>query len=255
MYVITQMESDIPRVPESNEAMCIGCQHCLAVCPVEALSIFGRDPADSLPVRDNSGPDFEQMNYLMRSRRSIRSYKKQNVDRQLIHKLLHTVANAPTGANSRGLRFRVLDDMDALSRFRLRVMETLKDAQENKVIPASMAYLEMLLPLYHEKRIDVIFRGAPHLLVVSASTQSVSVTENVPIALSYFELLAQSAGLGTVWCGLVKMALETVPALKQEIGLPADEHYYPMLFGYPAVSFARTVQRDEAAEIISIEIP
>jgi len=88
--------------------------------------------------------------------------------------------------------------------------------------------------------------------VVSASPQSVAVTENVPIALAYFELLAQSAGLGTVWCGLVKMALETVPALKEEIGLPPDEHYYPMLFGYPAVSFARTVQRDEAAQIIQI---
>ena len=45
----------------------------------------------------------------------------------------------------------------------------------------------------------MIFRGAPHLLVVSASPESVCPAEDVNLALAYFELMAQSAGLGTVW--------------------------------------------------------
>ena len=64
-----------------------------------------------------------------------------------------------------------------------------------------------------------------------------------------FELLAQSAGLDTVWCGLLKLALESVPELKPLFDLPLDHHYYAMLFGHPAVRFARTVQRDDAAAI------
>ena len=70
------------------------------------------------------------------------------------------------------------------------------------------------------------------------------------IALATFELLAASAGLGTVWCGMLKMALELAPDLKPLLDLPAEGvHYYPMLFGYPAVEYARTVQRDGAATI------
>jgi hypothetical protein len=64
-----------------------------------------------------------------------------------------------------------------------------------------------------------------------------------------FELLAQSAGLGTVWCGLLKLAFESAPTLKSLVDLPPGHHYYAMLFGHPAVHYARTVQRDDAATI------
>ena len=67
--------------------------------------------------------------------------------------------------------------------------------------------------------------------------------------MTYFELLAQSIGLGTVWCGLLKLAFESVPELKALVDLPRNHHYYAMLFGPPAIHFARTVQRDNAATI------
>jgi hypothetical protein len=67
-------------------------------------------------------------------------------------------------------------------------------------------------------------------------------------------LLAQSAGLGTVWCGLLKLAFESAPELKSLVGLPADHHYYAMLFGPPAIRFARSVQRDDAAEIRRVKL-
>ena len=48
---------------------------------------------------------------------------------------------------------------------------------------------------------------------------------------------------------MLSMALETVPALKAELDLPADHRYYAMLFGIPAVHYPRTVQRDDAAVV------
>jgi len=71
----------------------------------------------------------------------------------------------------------------------------------------------------------------------------------VNLTLAYFELLAQSAGVGTVWCGMAKMALELLPELKAVVGVPSGHYYYTMLFGLPAVRYARTVQRDEAGHI------
>ena len=36
---------------------CFRCQHCLAVCPEGAISILGKDPADSLPPHLAQGPE------------------------------------------------------------------------------------------------------------------------------------------------------------------------------------------------------
>jgi len=87
----------------------------------------------------------------------------------------------------------------------------------------------------------------------SSDPSAPSGQEDVVIALSYFELLAQSHQLGTTWCGLAKVLLELLPQFKQTVQLASDgRYYYPMLFGRPAVRYARTVQRSSAAKIVDI---
>ena len=78
--------------------------------------------------------------------------------------------------------------------------------------------------------------------------------EDVIISLGYFELLAQSAGLGTVWFGMGKSMLEAVPELKRMINLPENTFYFPLLFGYPDVRYYRTVQRDDAIGIKRVDL-
>jgi hypothetical protein len=67
------------------------------------------------------------------------------------------------------------------------------------------------------------------------------------IALTYFELLASSAGLGTLWDGLAKWALTAIlPEMTKKLGIPESHTLgYMMLFGKPAVQYYRTVQRGE----------
>ena len=45
-----------------------------------------------------------------------------------------------------------------------------------------------------------------------------------------------------------------LPELKEQLGLPPDHEYYGMLFGYPAVRYARTVQREGAAEVKRVRL-
>jgi hypothetical protein len=109
------------------------------------------------------------------------------------------------------------------------------------------------VPAWFERNVDVVFRGAPHLLIISAGPESVCPAEDVNLALAYFELMAQSAGLGTVWCGLAKMVMELQPELKAMVGVPEGHYYYAMLFGVPAVHYARTVQRDTASQVRRVQ--
>ena len=247
--IIKQIDKDVPAIAPEDEADCIACQHCLAVCPSAAISIFDRDPAQSQTLSPDKLPSPEQVQLLLRARRSVRHYLEENVRPELVNQLLATVANAPTGVNNRSLTFTVVDDREVMGRFREATMRSLNEAKEAGAIPEGLSLLAEAAAEYNKSGGDWVFRGAPHLLIVSASPDAPCPSEDVIIALSYFEVLAASAGLGTVWCGMLKWVLELRPELKQLVGLTEKEVFYPMLFGLPNVHYARTVQRDDAATV------
>ena len=239
------ISGEVPRVDEPGR--CVRCQHCMAVCPEGALSIEGRDPAAGGMSAAPSLPTLAQMTGLVRSRRSIRRYQDRDVDPALIGELLRSTAYAPTGVNALALTFTVVERRARLRAFREEVLAALaRCAREHRLPP----YLAFLGEAAARPEADPIFRGAPHLLIASAPLTAPGAQNDVPIALATFELLAVSAGLGTVWCGMLKLALEAEPALKRLLDLPAEGiHYYPLLFGHPAVDYPRSVQRDDAALI------
>ncbi len=251
--IITRSGSDIPCIRPEDESNCIRCQHCLAVCPEAAVSIFGLRPDDSQPLKEDSFPALDKMLALVRGRRSVRQYRDENVDPKLLRRLLEALGNAPTGVNRRALTFAVIDDRETMLRFRAKAYDLIAEAVVTGRIPGHHSeFLKEVASAWHEKSEDTIFRGAPHLLAVSAGPDAVCPQEDVTLALAYFELTAQCAGLGTVWCGLAKWAMEAVPELKEAAGIPPDSSYYVMLFGLPAVRYPRTVQRDGAGSVRSI---
>ncbi len=244
------IQGNPPQVGQEQEAICVRCQHCMAICPTGAVSIEGRKPEDSFILSKDSFPPLEQMIQLVRGRRSIRQYQDKNVDPSLIQELLKATAYAPTGVNAQELTITVVDQKTVLGRIREQVLSRFARCAEEGRIPEPFGFLGAAPAAFFDRGIDMIFRGAPHMLLVSAPISTPSAQTDLAIALTTFELLATTAGLGAVWCGLLKIVLEIAPDLKPLLGLPTEGvHYYPMLFGYPAVNYARTVQRDEAAVI------
>lgn len=253
MRVISQEPGDLPFVKPEKEAQCIHCQHCLAICPTAALSIDGKRPEDSLPIEGL--PDLESMERLVRSRRSVRRYRPSKVDPVILGRILATLGNVPTGTNAQQLTFHLIDDPQTMARFREATYRAMEKADQEGRIPERFAVLRTAYQVYAKNGADILFRGAPHMLVVSAPRNVSTPHQDIAIALANFELLAQSAGIGSVWCGFALYAMETAPELKAIIGLEQGRPYYAMPFGYPALRYARTVQRDEAAEILRVVIP
>ncbi len=250
--IIAMADGQLPGIRPEQEPLCIQCQHCLAVCPTAAVSIFGRKPEDSLPLPAGALPTLDALTLLVRGRRSVRRYLPENVDPALIRRLLATLANVPTGVNRHALTFTLIADREVMQRFRVKAMDALAAAARAGRVKPAFAYLQNAVPAWVNHRVDIIFRGAPHLLIASEPFTAPCPTEDIPLALATFDLLAQSAGLGAVWCGMLKMLLEAVPELKADLGLPADHAYYAMLFGRPAVHYPRTVQRDTNAVIRTV---
>ncbi|MDR2743969.1 MAG: nitroreductase family protein [Desulfovibrio sp.] len=244
---IIRINRQYPEVTEDLEDDCLQCQHCLAVCPPGAISIFGLKPGDSLSLVSGALPSQLQMKTLVRGRRSVRQFLDENISAHCIDELLADIAHAPTGCNDRGLIFSVIDDRVVMQKLREKIVAVLEERQ--KADASIPVFLADAIAGYRNDGRDDFFRGAPHLLVVSAKNKATCGVEDVIIALSYFELLAQSAGIGTTWCGMLKFVIEAAPELRAPLGLDANAPFYAMMFGQPDVRYARTVQRDTAAEI------
>lgn len=242
----------MPSISEENESGCLKCQHCLAVCPTGAVSVLGKNPADSQPISAGSIPTFKQMDHFVRARRSIRHYKDENVDRDLIDSLLKSLAHVPTGCNAEELTFNVIDDKDVMHNFSNQLVTALQDASANNA--SDHPFLAQIEHMSPQEIARIVFRDAPHALIVTAPPDAPCANEDVALSLAYFELLAQSAGLGTVWWGFLRLTSGIVPTVKAILGIPEDHIYYAILFGYPQIEFARTTQKEDAAEVRRVKL-
>lgn len=226
---------------------CIGCLHCYAVCPAGAISMDGNDPAKA--PADAETPSVDSVKAFIRQRRSIRSFKRENIDPATIREMLETAWSAPSGVNQRMLRVSIIDDRSEMDAFRRETYARLAERTASGTSGAErlVAYLGADQAKWLKN--DVIFRGAPHLVVVSCAQKAATGIPDCFIYLSYLEMLACAGGFGTLWCGILYRVLGLAPELAGRLGIPAGHEIgYAMLLGIPAVRYARGLER-RGAEI------
>jgi len=237
---------DYPKI--TNEAGCIQCQHCLAICPTGAVSILGKDPDASIELQGRM-PNTEELSVLIKGRRSVRRYKDNNLAPELIDELLEVACYAPTGVNACGVLFTVVRDRAVMHRLREEIIGKLIRLKEEGRMPKGFVgqYLGFTVGAWQKEGRDILFRGAPHLLITSAPKNNPCPAQDTLIALTTFQLIAHARGVGTVWDGIFMMALSLLPDLAGQLGIPEDHTIgYAMAFGEPAVEYHRTVQRGPA---------
>lgn len=243
--LIIDAKTEFPEIKEGKEGNCIKCQHCLAVCPTAALSIWGKKPENSVLVNDEI-PQPDQMSRLIKTRRSVRKFKDEELSKELIQTLLETSAYAPTGHNKNEVLLSVTETRAEQEKVRTLVYDAIKKAVEDGTLRPALAMFGNFQNVWETKGIDVIFRNAPHLIVASAPKKNSNGAVDSVISLSYLELLANSMGVATLWNGFLKMIFDMVaPNLKEDLGIPEDHEIgYVMILGRSAVKYARSVQSE-----------
>ncbi len=247
---LRRAESGRPEV--ASAARCMRCQHCFAVCPVGAISIDGKDPAQACSTKKLELPSVTAVENWMKTRRSVRRFADADVDRAKLDRILSVLGNAPTGCNARSLTFTCIPTRAAMARFRTAFLHAIENHHDGKkLLPRWLAVPAIRM---RQGKEDLFFRQAPGLLIVSSDETNPVVTtprEDVAIACAYFELLAQSHGLATCWCGFLKLVQEKVPELLEApLGIRRTTPFYAMLFGNPAIHHTRGVMRDDYARIV-----
>lgn len=240
------MEENGPVMARPDD--CIGCQHCLAVCPVAAISIFGKNPEDSLKVE--ALPEPEAMKRLIYGRRSIRNFTPEDVAPEVLRDLVDTAWYAPTGVNMQGVHFGVVATRRAMDALRSQVYDCIESElkRPGRVAPESDEIFKEFVSGWRDNDQDAIFRNAPHMIIASTSPGSVCSEADPFIALSYLDLYAASRGIGVVWCGFAMLALKACgDKIWREAGVPEGHRpAYVIMMGHPAFTHPRAVQRGAA---------
>lgn len=240
-----------PLIKSENENACMKCQHCLAICPAGAISVCGKKPEDS-DICDENLPSDEQVLNLIQHRKSIRNYRHENLDKATLQKLKDMLKYSPTGCNNHKLHVALIDDIETMDKFRNRTNNTIKKILLSDFLSPVTKKFGRFRQQFVDGQ-DIIYRGAPHMIVVSVPVNAPCAPVDPIILLSYFELYAQSLGVGTLWCGFAEIALKLIPDLCQYLEIPDGYKVgYVMLFGKTDLKYHRATQPEDC-EISVIE--
>jgi nitroreductase/NAD-dependent dihydropyrimidine dehydrogenase PreA subunit len=233
-----------PVAVEGAEEMCVVCGHCVVVCPHEAMSLTLMPRELCARIEDKLKLSPEQVSQFLKARRSVRSYKKEPLSREVIEKVIDIARYAPTGMNAQDVQWTVIGPGGVR-----RVAESVIDWMRALVkmdSPVAGAYNAKPIVEAWDAGTDFILRGAPHLIVTHAHKDNMLAPIDCSIALTYLMLAAVPYGAGTCWAGFVQLAASMSQDVLRSLGLPEGHKCNgAMMLGYPTHEFHRIPARKE----------
>ena len=245
IFINKNGKAEITNVSEFGLNGCWKCEHCMAVCPTGAVTVLERRPENSIPM-----PVMEDasriLDAIICNRHSCRRYKNKNVDRKIIDEMIELLANAPNGGNKQQVEFTFIDDKEQIKAFSKTAYEEMERLAKGGIYPKGFdkKSYEQMKGWEKTVRPDMLFCGAPHILIPHAPLGQGTPVQDVHIAGTYFELLCASRGLGAVIMTFPLDVFEHMPEVKAMLNIPKN-HYADMIigFGYPQIRYYRGTQR------------
>jgi len=178
-----------------------------------------------------------ELNQVLRTRRSVRQYTDQPLERHQLAGLIDAAIQAPSASNSQPWAFAVIQDREQLKQYSDRAKTHLLSIMEQQ--PAVAKYRDMLAnPDYN------LFYNAHTLVIIFAKPQGLHPQGDCCLAAQNFMLAAHEQGLGTCWIGFALTFLN-LPETKAEQGVPADYSVVaPIIVGYPQGSIPQLSRQD-----------
>jgi nitroreductase/Pyruvate/2-oxoacid:ferredoxin oxidoreductase delta subunit len=248
--VINMVErKSLPTPAEGGEERCITCGHCVAVCAPGALYHRAIKPDDLVQINKKQLPTSAQIERFLKSRRSIRAYKRKPVSKELLASMIDIARYAPSGSNSQPVQWLVIQDQKEVKRLSGMVADWMRMMVEALPQMSTDWHLNLIVAAW-DLGVDTITRGAPHVIVAHAPKDLPLAEGNSYIAMTYLELAAYSLGLGACWAGWFQAAAGNYPPMIEALRLPeGHQSHCAMMIGYPRYRFRRIPVRNEPSII------
>ena len=177
----------------------------------------------------------EAMNVLL-GRRSIRSYRPEQVARKDLELLVQVGRYTATAKNNQGCRFIIVQE--ALEALKEQVWHFIDGLEAGEVPPELLPYTEFNRRRKADPADDYLFRNAPAVLYITSDWPL-----DAGLAAQNVELMAASLGMGALFNGYLARITELNKPLKAWLGAEDTKIKACLLLGYPDRRYQRTAPR------------
>jgi len=233
-----------PRPTPDFDEVCLRCGHCVAVCPTGAFSLDWLPAEACPPVRAELAFSPEQAEQFLRSRRSIRVFKSEPLERAEIERLIDVACHAPSAKNMQPWSWIVIEDPSRMAELDEMLIDWVKSVIRTDPGVAQTMRFPRLVKRWEEGRYKML-RNAPHLIIAHVDRSWRYGVEDTALALSYLELFAPALGLGATWSGYFYTAYNAYPPLAQAVPVPEGRKVVgAMMIGRPKFKYHRLPNRN-----------
>lgn len=231
MGVISPPDKTVPpALPEEKASACISCGQCEVFCPSGAVTL-GETGRKAVKGWDGEDIPSDLLGMYLKSRRSIRNYLPGPVSRETVTAILDIARYAPSGGNGQPVEWLVMEDREDVKKVAALTIEWMQTLIGT---PHPMSGYVPSLQAAWDAGVDVICRGAPHLLFAHVPEENPIAQIDGIIALTHVDIAAPAFGVGTCWAGFIAMACRSHQPLIEMLHLPEGRiPLYAMMFGYP----------------------
>jgi nitroreductase/NAD-dependent dihydropyrimidine dehydrogenase PreA subunit len=224
-------------------AACVACGHCVAICPQGAIDNNKAPLARQIELEEFPVLQAQTAHLFLRSRRSIRCYKKRAVPREQLLQLVEIARFAPTASNSQSVSYMIVEDKEIIKQAIKVTIEWMEGHLGDHSVHWSFPHH---VKAYREAGRDTILRSAPHIILATTNKNFPRGRENTVFAFTYLELYAASLGLGSCWAGLFEMCVFSgYKPLLELFQIPEEKEITgAVMVGYPQYSYKRLVDRN-----------
>lgn len=220
---------------------CNRCGHCAAICPTGSMD----NPFSPLQAPIGPLPTPEDALRFLRTPRSVRRYRPELVPEALLLQLLDAGRYPQTAKNTQGIGYLVVRGREKVEKINQLYCQIANELPED--FPLRDRILRPVR-VQEEKSIDALFYGAPQLIFAISDIDHEKWQENAQFSFTFLSLMAPSLGLGTCWCGQMRLLTNHLPYMKQFaklLDLPESKRICGcMIVGYPKVKFQRFAARN-----------
>jgi nitroreductase/NAD-dependent dihydropyrimidine dehydrogenase PreA subunit len=244
-----------------DEESCNSCGHCVAICPQGAISHVDFPQGSIRPVKQEAIPSFEQVDELIRARRSRREFRDRPVEREVIGKVIDGARFAPSAKNAQSTEFIVIQDKAALSKITELTVDYLAKIARQLRNPVIRMLLLTIGPREVKSAIqrvgdfdrvvsdvrngkDRILMNAPALILFHADRGAIFAGVNANLSLQNATFVSEALGLGSFYTGYVVAACDRDSRIPGFLRLPKEHKIYGGLaLGYPKYGYKNWIER------------
>jgi nitroreductase len=168
----------------------------------------------------------------IKSRRSIRHYKEEQIKQQELDAIIEAGIYAPSAGNDQSWHFTVVQNKELLEHINqitreLMIVSNIKFVRE-------MGNKPNFYVTYH----------APTLIIVSGRGDAFAWETDCAAAIENMLIAAQSLGIGSVWLGLLRQYLKLEDEIKKFKIPKGYKPFYGFVLGYPEGNIPAAPERE-----------